>query len=100
MKGQGRRRRQGTEALYQLKSKVERLTERRPNDRESKEKNINYGGLFGRPGEKSQAAALSIKRVVKLRSIKRCKEGLLPWVTLNRKEQHASTGGESPGGRP
>ena len=47
------RRRQGTEALYQLKSKIERLTERRPKDRESKEKNINYGGLFGRPGEKS-----------------------------------------------
>ena len=79
---------------------MERLTERRPKDRESKEKKINYGGLFGTPGEKSQAAALSIKRGVKLRSIKRYKEGLLLYLTLNTKEQHASTGGESPGGRP
>ena len=31
---------QGTEALHQLKSKVERLTERRPKDRESKEKTL------------------------------------------------------------
>ena len=64
--------RQGTEALSQLKSKVERLTERRPKDRESKEKNITYGGLFGRLSEKiRQAATLSIKRGVELRSIKR-----------------------------
>ena len=56
----------------QLKSKVERVTELRPKDRASTEKNINYGGLFGRLSEKiRQAATLSIKRGLKLRSIKR-----------------------------
>ena len=49
----------------------------------------------GRPGKKCQAAALSIKRGVKLRPIKRCNEGP-PSRGYSKHEQHARTGGESP----
>ena len=58
----------------------------------------NSGGLFGSPGEKFPAEALSIKRGVKLRQIKRWNEGPLLNFTLITKEQRASTGWESPGG--
>ena len=52
----------------------------------------NSGGLFGSPGEKFPAEALSIKRGVKLRPIKRWNEGPLLDFTLITKEQRASTG--------
>ena len=58
----------------------------------------NSGGLFGSPGEKCQAEALSIKRGVILRPIKRWNEDPLLDFTLITKEQRASTGWESPGG--
>ena len=58
-------------------------------------KNINNDRLFGRPGEKCQAAASSIKRGVKLRPIKRYNEGPFLELTPNTKEEYASTGGES-----